>query len=246
MPPAGAANLVRKLTSVSRLSDEEQRVLRDLPMTVTQLRPDQDIVREGDKPSRSCLLLEGFATTYKITNDGRRQIMAFHIPGTVPDLQSMLLAVLDASIDTIVPCTVGFIEHRSLLAICERYPGIMQALWRETLVDSAIFREWMLGLGQRDAYTRMAHFFCEHHLRMRSIGRCKDGECDLPVSQSLLGEILGISTVHVNRTLQELRRDGVVGFGAGRLLVPDLTLLLERSGLQPAYLQLKEPEAALA
>ncbi len=116
--------LIRKLESIFTLSDEERGAIANLPMQVQEIRPDQDIVREGDRPSRCCLVLEGFACTYKMTGKGKRQILAFYIPGDIPDLQSMHLRVLDHSVGTITPCKVGFIQHEALHDLCERYPQI--------------------------------------------------------------------------------------------------------------------------
>ena len=114
---SSASPLVRKLRSVITLSAEEEEVLAKLPMQVASFGADQDIVREGDRPSRSFVLLEGFAITYSIIGDGKRQIMAFHIAGDMPDLQSLHLEVLDNSVGTITPCKVGFVQHDVLWAI---------------------------------------------------------------------------------------------------------------------------------
>jgi CRP-like cAMP-binding protein len=133
--------MIRKLESIFTLSDDERHALQELPMQVAAIRADQDIVREGDAPSRSCLILSGFACTYKVTAQGKRQIVSFNLPGDISDLQSLHLKVLDNGIATISPCTVGFITHDDLRAICERYPRITAAFWRETLIDAAIFRE---------------------------------------------------------------------------------------------------------
>ncbi len=120
--------LIRKLNSIFTLTDDERRALEGLPMQVAVLKENQDIVREGDSPSRCCLLLSGFACTYKVTGEGRRQIMAFNIAGDVPDLQSLHLKVLDNSVGTITPCRVGFIPHEALHDICARHPPIAHLL----------------------------------------------------------------------------------------------------------------------
>ncbi|WP_342211368.1 cyclic nucleotide-binding domain-containing protein [Microvirga pakistanensis] len=112
-----------------------------MPVQVRILQADEDIVRIGDRPSQCCLLLEGFTCVYKMTAGGKRQIMAVHVPGDIPDLQSLHLKVLDTSVATLYPCTVGFIPHEDLRRVCERHPRITAAFWRETLVDASIFRE---------------------------------------------------------------------------------------------------------
>jgi CRP-like cAMP-binding protein len=118
--------MIRKLESVFTLTDDERHALQTLPMQMVAIKADQDIVREGDAPTRSCLLLSGFACTYKMTKDGKRQIVSFNLPGDIPDLQSLHLKVLDNSIGTISPCRVGFITHEALQDICTRYPRLPQ------------------------------------------------------------------------------------------------------------------------
>ncbi|SCY92571.1 Crp/Fnr family transcriptional regulator [Microvirga guangxiensis] len=118
-------------------------------------------MREGDRPSRSCLLLSGFACVYKLTVAGKRQIVSFTLPGDIPDLQSLHLKVLENSVGTMSQCRVGFIAHEDLRNLCTRYPRITAALWRETLIDAAIFREWVMNLGRREGVSRMAHVPCE-------------------------------------------------------------------------------------
>jgi CRP-like cAMP-binding protein len=232
--------LVAKLESIVALTDEERRALADLPMQVQGLRAKQDIVREGDRPSRSCLMLEGFACTFKVTAEGKRQIMAFHIAGDIPDLQSLHLKVLDNSVATIGPCRVGFITHEALRELCERHPRIRDALWRQTLVDAAIFREWMTGLGRRGAVSRLCHLLCEMLERLRAVGLVDGDACPFPVSQTELGDALGLSNVHVNRTLQEIRAAGLIGLRDDTLKVLDWPGLARTGDFDPAYLHLKD------
>src|SRR5215207_7825223 len=169
--------LIRKLESIFALSDDERQAILDLPLQVTHLRADQDIVREGDRPTRSCVLLEGFAAMFKVTAEGKRQITAFYIPGDIPVLQSLHLEVLDTSLGTLSPCKVGFIQHEALQDLCERNPRIASALWRETLIDASVFREWTVNVGRREAYSRIAHILCELTVRMKAVGLTRDDTC---------------------------------------------------------------------
>jgi CRP-like cAMP-binding protein len=236
--------LIRKLESIFTLSDDERHALQELPMQVVAIKADQDIVREGDRPSRSCLILSGFACTYKVTVQGKRQIVSFNLPGDVPDLQSLHLKVIDNSISTISPCSVGFITHEDLRAICERYPRITAAFWRETLIDGAIFREWVLNVGRREAYTRMAHVFCELLTRLTAVGLVEDHACDLPITQGEFADALGVTTVHVNRVLQAMRADGLIELSGDRLNIPDWERLKQVGEFDPAYLHLESDQAA--
>jgi CRP-like cAMP-binding protein len=236
--------LIRKLESIVTLSDDEKGALASLPMQVTEIRADQDIVREGDRPSRSCLLLEGFTCTYKVTGEGKRQIMAFHVPGDIPDLQSLHLKVLDNSLGTITPCKVGFIRHETLHALCARFPRIAAALWRETLIDGAIYREWVVNVGRRVAHGRIAHLLCEMVARLRAVGLVEGDTCALPITQGELADATGLSTVHVNRTLQDLRGAGLIRLEEGSLQVLDWQGLQRAGNFDPAYLHLENREAA--
>jgi CRP-like cAMP-binding protein len=120
------------------------------------LQPDEDAVREGETPRECCLLVEGMMHRYKLLPNGKRQILAFHTPGDVPDLQSLALNVMDHSLAALVGCKVGFTAHDSLRAFMRRSPGIAEALWRDTLIVAAIFRAWIIGIGQRSAHDHMA------------------------------------------------------------------------------------------
>src|SRR5215203_4712745 len=235
--------LIRKLGSVFALTEDERQALEALPMQVMVIKDDQDIVRMGDRPSRSCLILSGFAATYKVTAGGKRQIVSFAIAGDIPDLQSLHLKTLDTSIATISTCRVGFIPHEALRDICTRYPRLAAAFWRETLIDAAIFREWVMNVGRREAYQRMAHVLCELLVRLRAVGLAQDHACDLPITQSEFADALGVSNVHVNRVLQQLRADGLIETQGSRLRIPDWDRLKEVGEFDPTYLHLVREDA---
>jgi CRP-like cAMP-binding protein len=236
--------LIRKLESIFTLTDAERKALENLPMQVVAIKENQDIVREGDRPSRSCLVLSGFACTYKMTKNGKRQIVSFNLPGDIPDLQSLHLRALDNGISTISPCRVGFIPHEALRDICDRYPRIASAFWRETLIDASIFREWVLNVGQREAYNRMAHVLCELLTRLRAVGLTQDHSCNLPITQSEFADALGVTTVHVNRVLQQMRADGLIELKGDRLNIPDWEKLKQVGEFDPTYLHLEDYQAA--
>ena len=236
--------LILKLDSIFTLTDDERQALANLPMQVAVIKEGQDIVRAGDQPSRSCLLLNGFTCVYKITGAGKRQIVGFNIPGDMPDLQSLHLDILDNSVSTLTQCRVGFITHEALRDICERYPRITIAFWRDTLIDAAIFREWVTNVGQREAYSRMAHVFCELIVRLRAVGLVEDHRCDLPITQAEFADALGVSTVHVNRVLQDMRATGLIELSGDRLFVPDWEALKKAGDFDPTYLHLRKEQAA--
>lgn len=236
--------LIRKIESVFTLTDDERQALENLPMQLAVIKENQDIVREGDRPSRSFAILSGFTCTYKVTKTGRRQIMTFDIAGDMPDLQSLHLRMLDSSISSLSTCRIGFITHDDLRDLCERYPRITAAFWRETLIEAAIFREWLLNVGQRQAYSRVAHLFCEMLVRLRAVGLAEEHACDLPITQSELADAFGLTTVHVNRVLKQMRAEGLIEIKGTRLTIPDWNRLKEVGQFSPRYLHLEQEDLA--
>lgn len=232
--------MIRKLASIFPLTDEEQQALLGLPIEVVGLKAGQDIVRIGDRPAHCCLILEGFSCVYKLTSDGKRQIMALHVPGDIPDLQSLHLKVLDHSIAPVSPCMVGFIQHDDLRQLCERYPRLTAAFWRETLIDASIFREWLLNNGQRESYIRVAHLICEFRMRLNAVGLVDNDTFELPVTQSELADATGMSLVHMNRVLQALRSDGLIQSNRTQITVPDWEKLKQAGDFDPLYLHLEK------
>ena len=230
--------LVRKMESIVDLTSEEREALRALPMMVRELHADQDIVRDGDQPSQSCLVLDGFTVRYKLAGEDRRQILSFHIPGEIPDLQSLYLRTMDHSLATLTNARLGFIQHRTLFDLMARFPRLAGAFWRETLIDGAIFREWMVGMGRRKAPSRIAHLFCEMYVRLDSIGMAENWTVPLPITQEELGDSLGLSAVHTNRALQDLRGQGLIAFERGKLTVENWKGLVRVGEFDPTYLHL--------
>jgi CRP-like cAMP-binding protein len=242
----GHAMLLRKLRSISPLTEEEKHCLLTLPLSTKSVGPDQDIVRQGDRPSESCLVVEGFTCRYKLTAEGKRQIFSFHTPGDIPDLQSLHLKRMDHSLMTLTPCKLAFIPHQSLIDVMRNCPRVSDVMWRDTLIDAAIFREWMIGIGRRSAYTRIAHVLCEVFVRLRAVGLANEHECELPVTQAELGDALGLSTVHVNRSLQELRGHGLIQLRGGSLTILNWEGLKKAGEFDVTYLHLDSQEQRVA
>lgn len=230
--------LVRKLESIAQLSVEERRAVESLPMTVRPLGSHQDIVREKDRPSQCCLLLDGWACRYQILSEGKRQIFSFHIPGDIPDLQSLHLRVMDHSVCTLTQATVAFIPHEALLELTAAFPGIATILWRDTLVDGAIFRQWMTAMGRRSALQAIAHLFCELYVKLEAVGLARDHAYQLPLTQLDLGDALGLSNVHVNRTLKDMRDGELITLHGGALKTRKWQELAKLCDFDPTYLHL--------
>jgi CRP-like cAMP-binding protein len=238
--------LVRKLSSIATLTGDEVDAIVALPMRAADLRANQDIVRDGDRPSRCCLVLEGFACRQKLTPGGRRQILSFHIAGDIPDLQSLYLKVMDHGLSTVTACKVAFINHGDIRALMQRQPRLAGFFWRDTLIDAAIFREWMTGLGRREAFTRMAHFFCEMHAKLEAVSLADGDRFSLPFTQQNLADALGLSVVHVNRTIKELRGARLIVTRGATITVPDRNALVEAGEFDPCYLHMDGDEHSSA
>jgi CRP-like cAMP-binding protein len=235
--------LLRKLESIGTVTDEERDALANLPGMVKTYAANEDIVQEGDRPSVVGLLLEGFLCRYQLMPSGKRQIMSFHIPGDIPDLQSLFIDVMDHSLAALVPAKVALIPHQVMCRIIDNNPRIAHLLWRDTLIDAAIFRQWIAGIGRRSAYARIAHMFCEFAIRMKAVGLTEGDSCELPFTQAIIADALGLSTVHVNRTIQELRLKKLIRLTSGRLTVYDRDGLQQAGEFDPTYLQLKDSAA---
>ncbi len=239
--------LVRKLESiVDDLTVEERDGLRGIQLMVREVHADQDIVRDGDRPSQCCLVLEGMTFRYKLAGGDRRQILAFHIPGEIPDLHSLYIKTMDHSVAALTPARLGFIQHQVLIRFMAEFPRLAGVFWRETLIDAAIFREWMVGMGRRKAPSRIAHLFCEMYFRLDGIGFAKDGTVPLRITQDEIGDALGLSAVHTNRALQYLRSKGYLTFDGRKLTIHDWDGLATEGEFEPTYLHQTRGEGASA
>lgn len=231
--------LVRKLQRFARLSSEDRQALNEAArLNVRRIGSREDIIREGESPDQVNLILSGWACRYKQLEDGRRQIIAFFLPGDLCDTHVFVMREMDHSIGTLSAVTVAEINRDALTAITELHPRITQALWWEMLVATAVQREWTVNIGQRTATERLGHLFCELFLRMRAVDLTDGNSCELPVTQVDLADALGLSNVHVNRVLQELRANGLVTLRGRQLTIPDLAALKAASLFNPNYLHL--------
>lgn len=232
--------MIRKLESIGQLSAAEKAAIALLPMDIQELAENVEIMTEGDRPSRCCLLIEGMACRFKVLGGGERQIMAFHTPGDIPDLQSLHLTTMDHSVGTLTPVTVAFIPHAALKALMADQPGIGDLLWKDTLIDGSIFREWLANIGRRFAHARIAHLFCELFCRMKAVELVNDQSMVLPITQVELADALGLTSVHVNRVLQDLRRDGLIESVGRNVKIIDWPRLKQVGGFDDSYLHIQK------
>ena len=230
--------LLRKLLNFTQLSDDECNAVNQCCNDVREFAAREDVISQGDRTGGVKLLLEGFACRYKVLEDGRRQIVAYFVPGDLCDLRVFILKRMDHSIGAVIASKVATISPENVLKLTNTYPNLTRALWWSTLVEEAIAREWIVNVGQRSALERMAHLFCELLYRFRAVDLNHGNSCTLPLTQVELAETLGLSSVHVNRTLQELRRQKLITLEGGTLTIQDLEALEQVSFFNPDYLHL--------
>jgi CRP-like cAMP-binding protein len=229
--------LARKLDQVTPLSGDERAAIMALPVAVKDFGADEDVVREGDVPTECAILLEGFACRYKILASGRRQLLSFHLPGDIPDLQSLHLKIMDHGLATVLPSKVASIRHERIRELIARFPRIGDHFWRDTLIDAAVFREWIVVVGGRPAIGRTAHLLCELFYRFSNASLTIGGNSfRLSLTQQELGDALGLSLVQVNRSIQKLKREGLVRIRNGRVTIVDWRGLQRRAEFDPTYL----------
>ncbi len=238
--------LAIRLQNYARLSSEDRAAL-DMAgrASIQEAAPRRDIVREGDDPKAVRLILNGWACRYKGLPDGRRQIVGFFIPGDFCDFNVYILKEMDHTIGAITRVQYAAISPEDMNRLTETRPRIAQAFWWQELVNAAIQREWLLNIGQRSAYERIAHLLVELYLRLRAVGLAENGSCEFPITQNDLAEATGLTPVHVNRTLQELRRDGLIELAHRRLTIPKLDKLMGVAMFNPNYLHLDHEGAHL-
>ena len=234
--------LLTKLSHNHGLSDDDQAEFGRLPLHEAAIASGVDVVRAGDQAKRCAVILEGLAFSYKLTGDGKRQILCFHLAGDMPDLQSLRFSKTDTGVATVSGCRVGYVPYAALRDLCSRHPSLADVLWRETLVQAAIVREWLLNVGQRDALAGLAHLICEMVVRQQAVGLTSNHSCSFPLTQTSLADALGLSTVHVNRTVQTLRADKLIVWQRQHLTVLDWERLRVVADFDPAYLHFG-PEA---
>ena len=228
--------LANKLGQYDVLSEEEKAVLARLPEREGEEPKGKDIVVEGSRPTHSTLLIEGFCARYSILPDGKRQITAIHIPGDFVDLHSFLLKKMDHGVVTLAACRIAEVPHRNLRLVTEEFPHLARLLWLNTLVDGAIHRQWLVAMGAQNALGHLAHFTCEMYVRLSSAGGAADYRFHLPMTQTELGDALGLSYVHVNRSLQDLRGKGLVSWQGSDVEILDWDGLQDLAMFDPAYL----------
>ncbi len=231
--------LFAKLEMGGGLEEADREALGALCADVRAVAANRDIISEGDSPDFVHLMIAGWAARYKIVPDGARQITAFLLPGDFCDAHVAVLREMDHGIVALTPATVAYISQQVIETLPLHRPRLARALWWATLVDEAVLRSWIVNLGRRDAYERVAHLLCELRQRLANVGLVEGDHFALPLTQEELADALGLTAVHINRVLQRLRREGLITLKGGTLTILDGKGLRRASGFNPNYLHAK-------
>jgi CRP-like cAMP-binding protein len=218
--------LIKRLETIADVTESDKAALRALPFRLKRFEENQDLVVQGEKPTDCCLILEGLAARYKFVAEVRRAILSLHFPGDLPDLQSLQLERMDHSLTALTPVRAAFIPHSAVRTMIHNSAKLNDLIIRYSLIDASIFRQWIANISQLNAYERIAHLLCEVSERMRVLNLLDAKSFQLPMTQSELGDATGLSTVHVNRVLQRMRKEGLI------VSKGDIHLILDRERLR--------------
>ncbi len=247
MPSQSALEpMLQKLTYRYPLQKSDEEAILALPHRVKSVEAHHYVVREREKATHSCLMLSGFSVRHKIVIGGARQIVAIHMKGDMVDLQNSMLGTADHSVQMLTKGEVALIPREAIQRLALDMPRIGMAMWKDTLVDGSIFREWIANIGRRDSRTRVGHVLCEFALRLKVAGLGEQTNYELPMTQEQLADALGLTAVHVNRTLQSLEREDLISRTNRSVTIGDWQRLADAGDFDPTYLHLPDGEAVTA
>lgn len=227
------------------LTQQERARIEAAVTEVKTYAPRRTIARAGEQLGESTLLVEGIVSRYLDDRHGLRQLVAIHLPGDFLDLHGFPLKLLDHDVASLTAATVAVVPHVELENIVAEMPDLARKLWFATLLDAAIHRAWLFRLGRLDAAGRVAHFLCETNARLYSAGLSDGRRFALALTQADMAEICGLTTVHVNRVMRQLREDGLCVVRASLVEILDLDRLTKRGQFDPAYLYIEDDQLLL-
>ena len=232
--------MLEKLATRAPLDESDRQALLSMPFKTRTVNPHQYIVREGDRPNSAVLVLSGLFYRQKVTVEGARQILSVHIPGDFVDMENCLLTVADHSVQALTSCEIASFERQHVIELIDNHARIARALWIDTLIDSAIFREWIVNVGRRDARSGMAHLLCEFARRLEVTSPSGTHNYELPMTQEQLADALGLTAVHVNRVLKDLESEGLIIRDKRSVSIPSWEKLRKMAGFNELYLHLDQ------
>lgn len=231
-----AKAFISKLSAHGPLPEEDVALLRRACVHQKSVSARKDLIREGDEPGPLFVVLEGWACRYKLMPEGTRQITAFLMPGDCCDLHASVLDTMEHSIATITPARVAMVDRARMEELILTRPALTRAFWWAQLVDEDTLRAWIASMGRRNSLQRVAHLMCELYIRARNVGLVDGGRFELPLTQEVIGDAIGLTAVHVNRVLRKLRLAGTMHLKSGSLLIEDAAKLAEVAGFDDSYL----------
>ena len=231
--------LVQKLLRRDDLSAEERLALSALLGPERRVPAGNLLIQPGDRPTHSTFLVSGFCARYSMTLAGDRQLTEINVPGDFIDLHSLLMKQMDHGIVALSDCVVAPAQHDDLRRLSERHPHLTRLLWLETVIDGAIHRQWLVTMGRQNAATRLAHLICELYLRLEAAGQADSQRFAVPLTQTDLGDILGLTPVHVNRVMMDLRQQGLIEWKGLQVAILDWERLARFAEFDPTYLRLR-------
>lgn len=238
MEDSGISSLIASLENRDRLSAEEKAALEALNWRFRDFPRGTEIIRDRSRPAESCLIVQGFAVRAGYLRSGQRQLTALLVPGDFADLHGLLLKVMDHSVIALTDCRIGFVDHAALRRLSADHPHLWRLFTLLLTIDASIQRTWLVSIGRRNPASHLAHLICETHLRLFSVGRARPDEFELPIGQADLADLLGLSVVHTNRTVQDLRATGMVAWAQNVVSIEAFGALARTVGFDPAYLNL--------
>lgn len=239
LPSQAIAPLLEKMSRRDTISEPERLALAELIGPVRTVRAGQAIIEPGDRPSSSTFLVDGFCARFSLTSNGGRQVTEINVSGDFVDLHSLLMRQMDHGVVALADCLVASAPHDALRRLTQTQPHLTRLLWLETVVDGAIHRQWLVTMGQQNAASRLAHLFCELYCRLEAAGLASDHQFALPMTQADLGDVLGLTQVHVNRVLMELRRQGLIAWKTAQVTLQDWDALVALGAFDATYLRLR-------
>lgn len=227
---------VDKLGSYVTLNRAEVAALTKATASATIVPAKTDLIREGDRPGPVFVVLEGWVLRFKVLPRGSRQIFGYLMPGDACDLHAGLLDQMDHSLQTVTSAVVARIDRNEMDAIMDRHRGIERAMYVSQLVDEGTLRAWITSMGRRSSVERAAHLLSELYVRARNVGITDDERLVLPLTQNMLADSTGMTTVHMNRVLKDLRTCGAMTVERGSLVITDVDKLIHTAGFDETYL----------
>jgi CRP-like cAMP-binding protein len=236
--------LLAMLERRSPVDERDAKALLELPHSLHALAAGQYLFRDGAKPEQCHVLLDGYVFRHKVVGDGGRQIIGLHMRGDLLGFQGSLLGTMDNNVQALTAVRLAAIDAEAMAELAQRRPSLAKAIWVSAMADASLSREWLASIGRRDAHARLAHLLCELFVRQEAAGLAAGDSFELPMNQEQLGDTLGLTSVHINRTLRALEVEGLISRRRRSVRIEDWAALKRAGDFRPTYLHLQEEEPA--